>query len=179
MKIFTETERLILREVVPEDEDAFFELDNDPEVHRYLGNKPVQDKEQTKEMIQSIRQQYLDHGIGRWAIEEKITNQFVGWAGLKFNTCVINNHINYYDLGYRLIRKYWGRGYASETAVASVAYGFDIMQLNKIYAAAHADNIGSNRIIIKTRFKFMNEFRLDGAMHNWYEISRKDWKHEK
>ncbi len=58
MKIFAETERLILREVLASDETGFFELDSDPEVHKYLGNQPVRDIEQVREVIQFIQQQY-------------------------------------------------------------------------------------------------------------------------
>src|SRR4051812_29243148 len=122
MKIIIETERLILREILPTDIDGFFELDCDPEVHRYLGNKPVKEKEQIIDVIKSIRQQYLDNGIGRWAIMHKQTGSFIGWAGLKFVTELINNHVNYYDLGYRLIKKYWAQGIATETATASLSY---------------------------------------------------------
>ena len=106
MKVFAETERLILREILPIDVEGLWELDSDPEVHKYLGNNPVTDKEQIVEVINFIRQQYIDNGIGRWAIIDKKTNEFIGWTGLKFVTDTINNHQNYYDLGYRLIKKY-------------------------------------------------------------------------
>ena len=82
-KIFAETERLILREILDTDEDAFFEMDADPEVHRYLGNNPVKTKEEIKAAIKFIRQQYIDNGIGRWALIEKSTGEFVGWGGMK------------------------------------------------------------------------------------------------
>lgn len=68
MNIYAETERLILREILPTDIDGMFELDSDPEVHKYLGNKPIKDKVQIPDMIDFIRKQYVEHGIGRWAI---------------------------------------------------------------------------------------------------------------
>ena len=68
MKIFIETDRLLLREIVEEDVHDFFELDSDPRVHRYLGKQPVQTLEQSREMIRHVRQQYRDNGIGRWAV---------------------------------------------------------------------------------------------------------------
>jgi [ribosomal protein S5]-alanine N-acetyltransferase len=70
-KIFIETERLILREIVPTDVDGLFELDSDPEVHRYLGNKTIDSREKIVELIEFIRKQYADNGIGRWAIIDK------------------------------------------------------------------------------------------------------------
>jgi ribosomal-protein-alanine N-acetyltransferase len=76
MKIFAETERLILREIVPSDLDGMFELDSDPEVHQYLGNKTVSDKNQIAQTINFVRQQYTDRGIGRWAIIDKIEETY-------------------------------------------------------------------------------------------------------
>ena len=68
MKIFAETERLLLREIQLTDVAGFFELDSDPEVHRYLGSAPVQNNQQIVEAIQFIRNQYINNGIGRWAV---------------------------------------------------------------------------------------------------------------
>src|SRR5437868_4194483 len=109
MTIFAETHRIILREITMEDVDDFFELDSDPEVHRYLGTQPVKSNDQITDIIKSVQQQYIDNGIERWAIVDKSTNRFIGWTGLKLVKDLINNHSNYHDLGYRLIRKYWGQ----------------------------------------------------------------------
>lgn len=102
MKIFIETERLILREILPSDDKALFELDSDPEVHRYLG-KPIHQIKEAQATIDAVRQQYIDFGIGRWAMIEKSTGDFMGWTGLKFVTQMRNGHTNYYDLGYRMM----------------------------------------------------------------------------
>lgn len=172
MKIFTETERLILREIIPEDIEGFFELDSDPDVHKYLGNRPVVDREELKMLIDKIRQQYIDTGIGRWAIIEKSTNSFAGWSGLKLVREKINDHTDYYDLGYRLIRRFWGKGIATESAMASLTYGFDTLKLKEIYAAAHIENKASNRILNKIGFSYIETFDYDGSKHNWYKIER-------
>ncbi len=68
MKIFAETERLILREILPEDDKGMFELDSDQDVHKYLGDNTVENIEQSRLIIANIRQQYAINGIGRWAI---------------------------------------------------------------------------------------------------------------
>lgn len=172
MKIFAETERLLLREIVPEDLDGFFELDSDPEVHRYLGNRPVSDKNKLLEIIGFVRQQYLDHGIGRWAVVEKSSNRFIGWCGLKKVTETVNHHIHFHDLGYRLIQSYWGQGYATESARAALAYGFYTLMLDEIYAATHMENLASQRILTKLGFRFMETFDDDGAKNHWYKIQR-------
>jgi len=175
MQVFAQTERLILREILPTDVDGLFDLDSDPAVHRYLGNKPLTDKSQVVPVIAFIRQQYLENGIGRWAVEDKKTGEFMGWAGLKFVTEPTNNHQNFHDLGYRLIRKFWGKGIATECAIASLNYGFVQLGLTEIFAAAHIENLASNRILNKLGFQCSGSFLYDEVAHNWYAIDQKTW----
>ncbi|MGB3342299.1 MAG: GNAT family N-acetyltransferase [Aequorivita sp.] len=179
MKIFAKTERLILRELLPTDVDDFFELDSDSEVHRYLGNKPVTNKDQIVDVINFIRQQYIDNGIGRWAIIEKSTKNFIGWTGLKFVTDMTNNHKNYYDLGYRLTKRYWGQGIATEAAMASLNYAFHELNANEVYAMADCENNGSNKILEKVGLSFIEKFELDGIEHNWYKITKTEYENKK
>ena len=170
MKIFTETPRLLLREIIHTDLDNLFEMDSDPEVHRYLGNKPVTTKEEIEKVIEFIRQQYKENGIGRWAMIEKASNNFIGWTGLKFVTETVNNRTNYYDLGYRLNRKFWGKGFATEGAIASLDYGFKELRLKKIIATANIENIASNKIISNLGFELLETFKYEGESTNWYEL---------
>ncbi len=170
MHIFAETNRLILRELLPSDVEAMFELDSDPEVHRYLGNQPLTDKAQSANIIEFVRQQYTENGIGRWAIIQKSSNEFVGWAGLKFVTQMTNGNQNYYDIGYRLIRRFWGQGIATESAIASLEYGFNVLKIETIYAAAHQHNLASNKILQKIGMTQNGSFDYDGELCNWYEI---------
>ncbi|MFA6262095.1 MAG: GNAT family N-acetyltransferase [Bacteroidia bacterium] len=176
MKIFAETERLILREIVPEDEAALFELDSDPAVHTFLGNNPVTHTEQIREIILFIRRQYEAFGIGRWAMIEKTTGAFLGWSGLKYITETTNNHIHYYDLGYRLMRKYWGKGYATESALASVEYGFTILKQQRLYAATHHLNQNSMHVLQKCGFRLWGTYEDYGALQNWFVLTREDWE---
>jgi [ribosomal protein S5]-alanine N-acetyltransferase len=175
MKIFAETRRTILREIIMEDVNPFFEMDSDPEVHKYLGTRPVENRDQIVETIHYVRQQYIDNGIGRWAIVDKSTNQFIGWTGLKLVKDLINNRTNYYDLGYRLIRKYWGQGYATESAKASLHYGFDTLNLNEIIATVNCENTSSNVIAGKLGFTLSETFYLHELKHNWYKINKDEW----
>jgi Acetyltransferases, including N-acetylases of ribosomal proteins len=175
MIIFEETKRLILREVLPEDEVGFYELDSDPDVHKYIGSQTIDNIEEARETIRFIRKQYIDNGIGRWAVIEKSTNNFIGWSGLKLIKTQTNNHINYYDLGYRLIKRYWGNGYATEAAFASLNYGFDKLALEEIYADANIENAGSNNVLKKVGFRLIETFEKEGIMNNWYQIKRDDW----
>lgn len=176
MKIFAETERLILREILPTDEEAFFEMDSDPEVHRYLGNKPVKSIEQTREVIANIRNQYEVNGIGRWAAIEKSTGNFIGWSGLKFITTIENNHTNFYDVGYRLARKYWGKGYATESAKAALEHGFTKMNLQEIIGSVHKENVASRRALQKCGLIYVEDYEYETLPVEWMKITRNEWQ---
>lgn len=175
MTIHIETSRFILRELVPEDVDGFFELDSDPEVIKYLGVKPLEHKEQALDIIRYVRRQYEENGIGRWAVEDKTTHEFIGWAGLKFVQDTFNGQRNYYDVGYRLLRRHWGRGIASECARASLGYGFEVLELPEIHAYAHADNAASNRVLQKIGLRLVGSAEYEGAPQHWYKIEKARW----
>lgn len=170
MYLTLETNRLILRELKLSDAEAFFAMDSNPNVHSYLWNKPVQKMEETIEVIAFVRKQYVDNGIGRFAMISKETNEFVGWAGLKFNTEAVNNKVNFYDIGYRLDQKFWGRGYASEATFAWLKYAFETMNIKTMEAAAHIDNIASNKILQKIGMRMTEQYIDGGATWNWYEL---------
>lgn len=172
MAIVFETPRFIARHLEAGDRDAMFMLDADPEVHRYLGNNPVQSIEQADAIIQSIKDQYARLGVGRLAIIDKTNNEFMGWSGLKKLEEPYNNHVGVYDLGYRFQQQYWGKGAATETAFGSLAYGFNQLQLDKITAMADCENAGSNHVLTKVGMQLIETFMLDGTLHNWYELSR-------
>lgn len=175
MRTILETKRLLLRKFHESDIDDLFELDSDPEVHRYLGNKPVHDKQKIKELIEFILRQYHENGIGRWATIEKETGEFIGWSGLKLVRENINNHINFYDIGYRFKQRHWGKGYATESAIASLNYAFETLDLNELFAAVHVENAASNRVVSKIGLKQTETFMYDDEPCNWYRISRDQW----
>ena len=82
MNIHIETDRFLLRDIEETDVQGIFDLDSDPEVHTYLGTPPIQTLEEARGIIEYIRKQYAEHGIGRWAVIDKETSDFVGWSGL-------------------------------------------------------------------------------------------------
>lgn len=160
-----ETERLILREILTSDADAMFELDSDPEVHRYLGNVPVKSREKILEIIDFIRRQYDTFGIGRWAVVLKDNKKFIGWAGLKYVDEPMDNFPYYYDLGYRLTRKYWGKGYATEASIALIDYAFHKLKIPCVYALIETDNLRSRRVLEKVGFLKDKPMTIDGILH--------------
>ncbi len=175
MKIFKETERLILREIVDADLDAMFDLDSDPEVHKYLGNKPVKTKEESQKYIDFIRQQYVKRGIGRWAVVLKETQEFIGWSGLKLNKGEekMNGHNEFYDVGYRFMKKHWGKGYATESGKAAVQYAFDTMKLKTVYGITEMGNQASHFALLKIGLHYVEDFhyKKEDLKLRWYKIS--------
>lgn len=176
MKFHIETERLILRELQIGDLQAWFEMDSDPKVHKYLGNEPVKNFEQIENVFQYIQQQYTENGIGRWACIEKSSGNFIGWTGLKYIKEYENNHINFYDLGYRLNPEYWGKGYATESCKASLAYGFGTMNLHEIIGMVNEENKASRRVLEKGGLTFVEQFMWNDLKCDWLKITAKEWK---
>ena len=179
MKVFAETERLILREILPTDIEGMFELDSNPTVHKYLGNKPVKTKSETEKIIEFIRQQYDERGIGRWAVIEKLSGDFIGWSGIKFNTGEkdsLNEKQDFYDIGYRFIPRYWGKGYATESALVALDYGFKVKQYETIAGIALIENIDSNNVLRKIGLKHIEDFKYQDTKASWYELTKEDYE---
>lgn len=164
------TQRLLLREMVPDDVEGMFALDSDPAVHQFLGNKPLTEIAQAAKVVEMVRKQYTNNGIGRYAMIRKNDGTFIGWCGLKLNTESCNGFVNYYDLGYRLRKEFWGNGYASEAASVWRNYAFEILKLDRLYAAAHVDNLASNKILRNLGFENKSSFLYDAELNNWYEL---------
>lgn len=178
MKFYLETERLILRELLESDLEGMFELDSDPMVHKYLGNKPISTKQEAAEAINFIQLQYKERGIGRFAAVEKSTGNFIGWSGLKLNKGPkeeLNGIQDFIDIGYRFIPKYWGKGYATESSIASLHYGFNTLNYSLICGAAELENKASNKILQKIGLNFKNDFYYQEIRCKWYELSKNDY----
>jgi len=175
MKVHVETERLLLRDIIESDVNDLYELDSNHKVHKYLGNNPVKTLAKSKEIIKDIHEQYKNNGIGRWAVILKSTNEFLGWSGLKYEDYNINDKDGYYDIGYRFKEQHWGKGYATESAQASLDYGFNILGWDKICGAAQIENIGSNKVLQKIGLNFIESFIYKTTHCHWYELTREEY----
>ena len=178
MQFYIETDRLILRDLEETDLDGMFELDSNPLVHKYLGNKPIISKEKAENIIQFIKKQYKERGIGRFATIEKSSGDFIGWSGLKLNSDkkeTLNGKTHFYDIGYRYIPRFWGKGYATESSLATLNFGFRKLNIEIICGAAEIENIASNKVLQKIGLQFINEFTFEDTQVNWYELKNIDY----
>lgn len=174
MKILFETERLYLREIQPGDAEGMFEMDSDVEVYKFLGRKPIRNINESKKMIESIRDQYKRIGIGRWAIVEKESDRFIGWTGFKFEKENQNGQSNFYNLKFRLLRKYWGKGYITEATKAAIHYAFTELKIPEIYSMTLVSNVKSQRVLDKLGLQLVGEFKFQGDDITWYKRINKE-----
>lgn len=174
MNLILETERLLLRPIDLNDAQDMFQLDNNPNVHKYLGNKPVKTIEESIAYIKNIQQQYLENNIGRFAVILKKNNTFLGWCGLKFITEEENNHNNFYEIGYRFKEEFWGQGFAYESATEWLKYAFNTLKVPVLYASAHIDNKGSRKVLEKIGLQIQNEYLWNNEIPCvWYKLNNK------
>lgn len=134
MKIYLESNRMILREFTLDDVDNLVDLDSDPEVTRYInGGKPSPREWVVEKVMPRIMGYYQDlDRQGIWATHDKRDGAFMGWFHLRPN----HTNTDETELGYRLKQKYWGQGYATEGSLALVKKGFEELQVDTIVAIA-------------------------------------------
>jgi len=171
-----ETNRLIMRPFEETDAEDLFLLDSNSEVMKYVGGVVSTEIEQSRQVIEFIQKQYKENGVGRLAVIEKSSNILIGWSGLKYLTKEINGMKNVYELGYRFLPEYWGKGYATETAIAALNYAFNEIKTDIVYAMAVTENVGSNRVLQKLGFEELGTFLDNGDLCYWYKLEKENYK---
>ena len=145
------TSRLVLRPMEVADANFFYELNNDPEVIRYTGDSAFKTPEEALALIINY-DQYKKYRSGRFTVILKETGELLGWCGLKYHPGSGET-----DLGYRLKKEFWNKGYATEAAKACIEYGFNDLKLSSIIATAAKENTASVRIMEKLGMTFWKE----------------------
>ncbi|MEP7128216.1 MAG: GNAT family N-acetyltransferase [Chitinophagales bacterium] len=173
MKLILETPRLLLRELSQDDYQNFFDLNNDPEVVKYVGDGAFASINAAKNFLLNY-DQYEKYGIGRWAVILKASNEFTGWCGLKFQPEL--SETGEVDLGYRFSIKFWGQGIGSEAAKACVDYGFQQLHYKRIIGRVMTGNIASVKVLEHCGMHFVKEMKFEEHPGLWFEIENPDWK---
>lgn len=168
MKQVAETDRLILREFSLEDAQSFYELNLDNEVMKYTADRVFKNLEESTELIRNYKE-YEKNGYGRWTVVLKQTHEILGWCGLKYI-----DSVQEVDLGYRLHRKYWNKGYATEASSVAIAVGFEQYDLDLIVGRTMTDNIASRRVLEKIGMTYWKDFDFEEHPGAYYRVFKKD-----
>jgi RimJ/RimL family protein N-acetyltransferase len=159
LHIYLETDRLVLRRFTGDDVDNLYALDNDPEVMRYLtGGITTSREEVEQDYLPAFLSYYTRfEGYGFWAVIEKTTGQFLGWFHLRPRS---QDPVDEPELGYRLRREAWGKGYGTEGARALIHKAFTELGAQRVVATAFRENHASRRVMEKAGMTLVRVYRL-------------------
>lgn len=145
----TQTERLVLRHLTPEDAEFILELLNEPDWIKYIGDRGIRTVEGAKEyVLEGPMTMYAEHGIGLYLVELKEQAVPIGICGL-----LHRDFLKDVDLGFAILSKYWGKGYAYEAAKATLSYGAEELGYRRIVGFTSLDNVKSANLLQKLGMK--------------------------
>jgi len=143
-----ETARLRLRELTGADAEVVYELFHDPEVTRYYDVVTMTELDQARALTERLQRRFHDGNGIRWAIERKDDGGMIGTCGYP----VIAATADRGSIGYELVRRSWGHGFASEAIAAIVEFGHRVVQLHRIDALVMTGNEASTAALRKCGF---------------------------
>jgi len=169
-----ETERTILRMFGPADLDDLASIYADEDVMRYLSGHPLS-REETSGWLEYFLKGWEQYGFGWWAVTSKDAGEIIGHCGLQFI------HITpEVEVTYGLAKKYWRQGIGSEIGGACLRYGFEELNLERIYALADPGNTASHRVMQRIGMTYYKtEYYKDDLYEGdliYYVISRSDYR---
>jgi RimJ/RimL family protein N-acetyltransferase len=181
--IILETPRLTVREFTEDDIDNLFDLNSDPEVMRYLSGGKATPRDLIRNEILPVHlavYQRLDR-LGTWAAELTATGEFVGWFHFRPGP---DKDITNIDLGYRLRRPAWNKGYATEGSLALIDMGFTDLGVQRVYAHTMTVNAASRHVLEKCGLTLVRTTPWDGpdviegSEHGEveYALTRPEWR---
>src|SRR5678815_606194 len=140
------TSRLVLRRWLASDRLPFAQMNADPTVMQYFP-APLT-REESDALVDRVEAHFEKHGFGPWAVEIRGVTEFAGFIGISipnfvahFTPCV--------EIGWRLAAEHWGKGYATEGALAALDYAFNSLQLPEVVSFTTRENLASRRDIEK------------------------------
>ncbi len=159
-----ETKRLVLRMPKKDDDYFLYLLNKDKEVMKYIG--PVKTREESSDYFRLARAISSENFGYRIAIDKQ-SAEFVGWFVLK--------HLDKTDqieLGYRIMKKYWGQGLATEGAKSMIEMAFNKLNVDKLVAVTEPENSASEKVLIKLGFRFISEANYYENRLNFFELRK-------
>lgn len=153
-KIIIQTDRLVLREFSLTDAAFVMQLVNTNEWIKNIGDRNVHNIKDAESYIQlAMLDNYVKHGYGMWLVILKESNVPIGMCGL-----IKRDYLDYADVGFALMPDFFKKAYGTEAAMACLRYGFDILNMDCIYAIVLPQNIASVRLIEKLGMSCLGEF---------------------
>jgi RimJ/RimL family protein N-acetyltransferase len=185
VRVYLETERMILRRFTPADVDLVTALDADPAVMRYINGGRPTPRDEIRDDYLPWWLAYYERGdrYGFWAAIEKGTGAFLGWFHLRPTP---EDPDDDPELGYRLHAAAWGRGYATEGSRALIHKAFSELGARRVHATTMVANVGSWRVMEKSGLRRVRTFRqawpdrIEGEEHGdvEYALTRDEWEAE-
>lgn len=150
-----------------EDAADFYALNLDPDVVKYTGDGPFESVDEASTFLKSY-DQYEKYRVGRLAVIERISGNYIGWCGLKYHP-----EEDVHDIGFRFFKKYWNQGFATETAARCLEYGFNELRLSRIVGHAMKENVGSIRVLEKIGMTYVRDIVMHDQPAVLYEKGRR------
>lgn len=181
-EIFLETERLRLRRFTADDADLLVALDADPDVMFFINaGTPTPREEIVSDYLPAFLSYYERFaGYGFWALEERATGDFLGWVHYRPEP---GHPTDEPELGYRLVKTAWGKGYAAEASQAVIDHGFRTLGVRRVVASTMTVNTASRRVMEKVGMRLVRTFHADWPVRIpgdeegdvEYAITREEW----
>jgi RimJ/RimL family protein N-acetyltransferase len=154
-----ETERLVLRQMNVDDDKFIFDLVNEPAFIQNIGDKGVRTLEDARDYILTGPvASYAKFGFGLYLVELAETGAPIGICGL-----LKRDSLEDVDIGFAFLEKFWGKGFAHESAAAVMEYGRSVLGIERIVAITSPNNEGSIRVLSKLGLRFEKMIRMPGS----------------
>ncbi|MDH4110549.1 MAG: GNAT family N-acetyltransferase [Gammaproteobacteria bacterium] len=169
-----DTGRLILRRFTLDDLQAFYQLCSRPEIIRYAQSTPLASLEEARAMMHAAPfHDYATYGYGRFACTWKESGEVIGFSGLKYVP-----EIGDTELGYRFLPEFWGLGLATEAGRASIEFARSDLDLVRLVAMVHPDNVASANVVTKLGFAVEKQLRYSGLPDVDVNVFARDLRQE-
>ena len=166
-----ESERLILRRLSLEDVPALTEILSDPEVMKH-SVRGVCDEVATRKFIEWCLACYESHGVGPWALIDRKSSELIGFCGVGPEMVADVEELN---LGYRLARRYWDKGLASEAARAVLSYAFGKKLLQSVVVIIEPEHLASLKVAEKAGFSSFDVLVFHDRPVRLYRLTPEHW----
>ena len=123
--------------------------------------------ERVQRIIENQLTHWDEHHIGWWAVVPQGGTELIGWNGLQYLP-----ETDEVEVGYLLSRQFWGRGYATEGAKASIQFGFESFNFGEIIGLTHPENIASQNVLKKCGMRFIEQKEYFGMQLFRYMLSK-------